>query len=367
MRRAPAAALLAGAGALAAFAVASERRPEAGGAAGASAAHSVPAAAVPTQAAEPGPLPPSLRGTEPSGELRVDARGRFAPDAEALALFDYFLSATGEEPDAAIRARIVAEMRRRLAPQAAQEAEALLDLYLAYRAKAAEISESDPWERFQQIRALRTDVFGAALAESLFGEEERIVAVDLERRRVLERSDLAPEERESRIAALDAELPPAEREARRLTLAAVDLRAAEAALRAQGAGEAEIRGERERRFGPEAADRLAALDARRAAWSDRVSAYRAERDALAARGLPPDEYAQELASLRSAHFQGPEILRIEALDRIEEEQKAAESKANDPKKVAAPVLPALPKINPPSAPPQQETPLLFGGADMEIR
>jgi lipase chaperone LimK len=262
-----------------------------------------------------------LRGSEIGGALRSDAQGRFVPDPEALALFDYFLSAAGEEPDAVIRARILAEIRRRLPPGAAREAEALLDLYLAYRNQAAtlyasDLAAADPEQRFRRIHELREEVFGRALADALYGEEERIVANDLERHRVLSQDDLEPAERERRLAALDAGLPDAEREARARTRALIDLRSAESELRAAGASESEIRAERERRFGPEAADRLAALDAQRAAWQQRVSDYRADRDALAARGLSADEYASELARLRAERFQGPELARIVALDGV---------------------------------------------------
>ena len=273
------------------------------------------------------PLPASLAGTATDGDLLIDASGRFLPGPEALALFDYFFAASGEEPAERIHARILAEIRRRLAPAAAAEAEALLARYLAYREAAAalfasDLSFADPERRFQRIRELRREVFGAALAASLFGEEERILAVDLERQRVVE-AGLAPEERARRLAALEAELPEAERSARAEARAALDLRAAEAELRASGAGPAAVAAERERRFGPEAAERLAALDLRRAAWSERVAAYRAEREALRARELPAEAYTEELSRLRESRFEGAERLRIEALDRLEAEAAPA--------------------------------------------
>jgi lipase chaperone LimK len=265
------------------------------------------------------PLPDSLAGTQVGGGLRVDAAGRFAPGPEAVALFDYFLAATGEEPAERIRARIVAEIALRLPPGAAAEAEALLDRYLAYREAArkrfaGDFSHADPERRFQLVRELRREVFGAGLAAALFGDEERVLAVDLERQRAAQRADLDPAERERRLAELEAQLPDAERAARREARAALELREAEAALRAAGAGPAEIEAERERRFGPEAAERLAELDRRRAAWDARVAEYRAARDALRAEGREAADYEAALAALRAARFAGRERLRIEALD-----------------------------------------------------
>lgn len=275
------------------------------------------------------PLPESLRGTSVDGDLRLDADGRFVPGPEAVRLFEYFLSATGEEPAEKIRLRILAAIRQRLPPAAARDAEALLERFLAYREAAAELfAARDLWladeeRRFQLIRELRREVFGAGLAGALFGEEERIVAVDVERRRVTKQPDLDPAERARRLAALEQQLPEAVRAARREALAAVELRAAEAELRAAGAGPAEIEAERERRFGHEAAARLAALDRRRAEWEERVAAYRTERDALRAQGLAERDYQAALAALRDAHFAGPERTRIDALDRMEAEARPA--------------------------------------------
>jgi lipase chaperone LimK len=75
------------------------------------------------------PPPSSLRGTDVDGDLERDAAGRFVATPAARLLFDYFLSAAGEEPAATIRARVAAEARRRLP---AAEADAAMDLYDHY-------------------------------------------------------------------------------------------------------------------------------------------------------------------------------------------------------------------------------------------
>jgi lipase chaperone LimK len=261
-------------------------------------------------------LPESLRGTEPGGGLFADASGRFVPSREALALFDYYFSASGEEPDDVIRARILAEIRARLPGSAVAGAKAFFAAYLAYRDAAERLFATEPASedlerRFQRIREIRREAFGAGVAADLFGEEERVTEIDLARRRVARDETLSREERERRIAALDAELPASERAARAEVRQAVDLRAAVAELRAAGASDAEIHAERERRVGPEAAARLAALDAQRADWAARVDAWRAERDALRARGATD----AELAALRDERFTAPERLRLDALER----------------------------------------------------
>jgi len=215
----------------------------------------------------PSPLAPSLRGSEIDGGLAVDRDGHFVPDREALALFDYFLSARGEVDDAEISARIRSEITTRLGQPARDEALAFFDDYLAYRAEARQLAESpriaaagDLERRFQWIRELRRKHFGAKTADALFGDEEAMVLASIESRRVSMDPDLSDDERASRFAAIEDALPESIRESRRRTRAPVLGWQHESAMRAEGASAAEIHAYREQTFGPEAAARLAELD-----------------------------------------------------------------------------------------------------------
>ena len=276
------------------------------------AAVSAPASATPA-------LPASLRGTEVPGGLAVDAAGHFRATRDALDLFDYYFSARGEEPDEQIRRRIEAEIDRRLATPARAEALAFLDAYLRYRESARALFEGGFEDlsldvRFQRIRELRRSVFGAADAEMLFGAEEDRVRVDLERRRVAQDPALSSGERARRLAALDERLPPAFREAQAAARAPLDMRQAEARLRAEGAGDSEIHALREQRFGREAATRLAALDREREAWQARLDEWRATRTALEAEFADdPAQLAETLEAARAERFSARERLRVEAL------------------------------------------------------
>jgi hypothetical protein len=88
-------------------------------------------------------LPNSLQGTEVDGELEVDANGHLKITNGVRHVFDYFLSAIGEEPLETILARIRAYIRHKLPNMAAGEAEQLLDNYIAYKRGLA-ISTSMP-------------------------------------------------------------------------------------------------------------------------------------------------------------------------------------------------------------------------------
>ena len=204
------------------------------------------------------PLPESLRGTEIDGGLTVDANGNFVPTPDAIALFDYFLAARGEESEAVIRARIIALIRGRLDGDAMTDAEALLDTYLGFRDElrrlaAASEAPSDPEQRLQWLRELRRKHFGEAAAESLFGAGEEVARIDLERRRIALDSSIEPQERRERLDALDEQLPDSVRAARRSAPAPKRAHDEIEALRQAGGSDAEIFALREQRFGREAA------------------------------------------------------------------------------------------------------------------
>lgn len=274
-----------------------------------------------------GPRPRSLSGTEVDGGLSVGEDGHFRPDADALALFDYFLAASGEEPPAVIRQRILDAIAQRLAPPADAEAVAFLDRYLDYREAVRELAEGGavPPElarRLQWLRELRRAHFGVD-SEALFGSDETMTRIDLERRRVFMDATLSDAERAEQLAGLEEQLPESVREARRRASAPARVRDDVRRLRAAGADPSKVFAVREAAFGTEAAQRLAALDEERAAWDARVEAYRLDREALLAElggdALGPEHSLAEsdqarLEALRRAHFEEEELLRVRVMD-----------------------------------------------------
>ncbi|MGH7287880.1 MAG: lipase secretion chaperone, partial [Myxococcota bacterium] len=265
----------------------------------------------------------SLRGTETDGRLVTDAAG-FVPTPDALRLFDYFFSASGEEPAEQIIARIEEEIHRLLPdPAAAADARVLLGRYLAYRDSAraldtAGYAPDDLERRIQLLRELRRDAFGAELAAALFGEEDLEREVAAEQTRVAQDPALSDAERQERLDELERRMPQGAREAREESTVALELRTEEARWRADDAGAAEIQALRERRVGPEAAERLAALDVRRTAWSARLAEYHAERDALESdASLDRASRYAAVEALQERRFSRLEIARVRALDRIE--------------------------------------------------
>src|SRR6185369_7517325 len=161
---------------------------------------------------------------EVAGGLVVDADGNFVPGPETVAMFEYFLSTTGEKSAAEILATIQAEIRKRLEPPAEAQALAFLDRYMLYRERGVafgleDAGDQDLRPRYDRLRALRREIFGEELARRLFGDEEAEAEVTIRQHEVAADPNLTDEEKAAQIDKLYNDLPPAARQARDDTLA----------------------------------------------------------------------------------------------------------------------------------------------------
>jgi lipase chaperone LimK len=247
------------------------------------------------------PLPPSLRGTQIDGDLPIEARGHLVVGPDVRRFFDYFLSATGEEPMQGIRARIVGELRQRLRPPAANEAVDLLNRYLAYRERAATLGPGDRDDLEARFAALH----------ELLGDHD---ALALERRRIAEDPRLTSEEKERALEEAEARLPASEREARAQAVSALRLWQDAQQLRAAGASPQELRGLRESRFGTEAADRLEELEREQEARRERVSLFRSGKAAIESDpSLTSEERSRAVDQLLQTSFNSTGQIRVRAI------------------------------------------------------
>jgi lipase chaperone LimK len=263
----------------------------------------------------------SLRDTDIDGALRVGPDGELSLGPDVVRFFEYFLSATGEESDAVIRARIEAAIRERLDGRAEAEALALLDKYMAYREAGRKLAApepgagDDPIARLEAVKKLRREHFGEEAASLLFGDEEREGEVAAERSRIQLQNDpaLSPEARDAKLAELEAKLPEAARNAQEAARRPLELRQKEEALRAEGASEEEIHRQRVEAVGEEAAERLRELDQKRADWKRRIEAFRAERDRIAKQYSDEGARAAAEAKLLEESFAPEERARAKAV------------------------------------------------------
>lgn len=264
------------------------------------------------------PLPASVRGTEVDGQLGVDAAGNLLISSQIRHLFDYYLSMVGEENAADTQQRIRDHLAQQLSQPALGQALALLDNYLDYQQQLAELesrfpvteSLDDLFAREQAVQRLRATLFDRETHAAFFAGEEIYNNFTLERLAIHRDSSLDEQQKALATETLRESLPE---EMQQLLVPQIhqDLRQQTQELLAAGADHGEIRQLRMQMLGPEATERLEALDQRRAQWQQRVASFNQERDAILDQsGLADVDRQAAVNALLEEQFTETERLRL---------------------------------------------------------
>jgi len=157
-------------------------------------------------------------------------------------------------------------------------------------------------------------------AVPLFGRENQMAEYASARSAIATDPELSATERNAKLAELQASLPEPLRELRAPMVHQREVSKVVEQMRRDGLSEEEVYEYRADEFGEAAAGRLAELDAKRAAWHEKLDVYRARRDEIWTQELDPEQEEQALEQLREEQFEGTEILRVRALDQHERNQ-----------------------------------------------
>lgn len=290
-------------------------------------------AVAPTAAAASAPAAfvKSQEGTQPDGNLATRvAPGATADNAplaygELRRLFDYYLSALGEQNLPGITQQIHTELDRRLSAVQAKKARRLLDLYLNFKRALVDL-EAKPAlagngvvairQRMLAQQDLRSQYFNPEEVEGMFGFEDLMDADAVARLEISQNAKLTAAQKQQQLAALDATMSPAlraEREASQV-VTRVEQRAAD--MRAKGASDDEIYRMRSQEFDAGAASRLADLDREEAAWKQRIATYLEARSQVlkSQANATPSERQQALNQLQQSQFSEDERRRLAAYE-----------------------------------------------------
>lgn len=294
----------------------------------------VPATAAPLAPVEPTPaaaesaalssLPPSFAGTEVDGQFRLDDAGNLLISMDIRRIFDYFLSAYGEERIQTSIARLQAYIRSQLDEPAEGQALALLEQYLDYKRQLIQLEKDLPQmasleamrQREQAVQNLRASIFSPEAHQAFFAQEEAYNQFTLQRLAIRHDPALNEQQKAEAMDRLRATLPEDMQEMLVPQLQA-ELRQQTAALQAQGAAPEQIRQLRLQLVGAEATARLEALDQRRQQWQQRLDAYRQEKARIEANsGLSEEDRQAAIASLAEERFDERERLRLDAAEQL---------------------------------------------------
>src|SRR5690554_4275295 len=271
-------------------------------------------------------LPASLQDTEVDGGFELDINGNLIVNHRIRQLFDYFLTAQGEEPLPILLRRLRAYIHHTLSGDAAIEAEHLLDSYVGYLNDAASIDSSriaagqkiDPSqvrEQKQQLAAIRASHFDEVANDAFFAEEEAYDRYTLARLELMTDNSLSLDERANRLAELENQLPPALQESLKEVTRYQNLQALTQQWQASDGDTGNLQQIRENVVGREAADRLAKLDQERAEWHRRMDSWQRERAIIQSNsGLSDADKKRQIDAARSRLFNEQEQIRVRALE-----------------------------------------------------
>jgi lipase chaperone LimK len=263
------------------------------------------------------PFVRSLAGTQPDGRFESAGPGDSMATAATLRFFDYYLAALGEKGLPEIRAEIEREIDRQLAQEKRAPAKDLLKRYLLYKLALVDIEKATrPGKtsleairaRFAGMRDARRQFFSETEIQAMFQESDAYDEDAIARLEINEDASLDQAQKRERLAALDAAMPPALKEAKEAPYQIVRLDDEVQKMRAEGASEQEVYHKRALAFSPEAAARLALVDREEREWTLRVQAYLAERSRLGS-GDPT-----AVQQLRESLFTAEEQRRLTAFE-----------------------------------------------------
>lgn len=277
------------------------------------------------------PLPRSFAGTQVDGQFRVDEAGNLLITMDIRRIFDYFLSAYGEEETITTSVeRLRAYVRSQLEEPALSQALALLDQYLDYKRQLIQLEKDLPQmasldalrQREQAVQNLRASLFSAEAHQAFFAQEEAYNQFTLQRLAIRHDPALDDQQKAEALDRLRASLPE-EMQDMVVPQLQAELRQQTAALQAQGASAAQIQQLRMQLVGAEATARLEALDQTREQWQRRLGDYRREKARIESSGLSDEDKQASIERMAKERFDEREMLRLEAAEQLAQSREAS--------------------------------------------
>lgn len=279
----------------------------------------------------PSAMPASFSGTQVDGVFSLDSASNLLITRDIVQIFDYFLSAIGEDTLAVSLERLQAYIRSQLPQPAQAQALALLSQYLDYKRQLVllerdlpQLSSLDGLRQLESaVQALRARIFSQQVHQVFFASEQDYNQFTLARLALQQDASLSPLARGRAIDQLRANLSPELQESVLPQLHS-ELREQTAQLQAAGASPEQLQQLRQQLVGEQAATRLAALDQQRSHWQVRLNSYQQASAAIERNpGLSPADKDSEVKRLREAQFSPPERLRLEASAELARRAEAA--------------------------------------------
>lgn len=287
-------------------------------------------------------LPRSLQGTTVDGEIIIDEHKQLVVTEGLRRLFDYFLSAFGEEEESVIHERVKSYIRNHTPQPAASQAITIFDQYVAYlkalpeiekrygnlqlqATKNGELDLNVVAQRKQDVAKLRQQYFAKPTINAFFGAEEEYDNYSVEMMRINQNEQLSDAQKDMARQEYISRMP------NNLTKANIEQQANLNALitrtekmKAKGATAEELYKMRRDLVGAPAAARLAQVDQEDESFDQRFTQYQAQKQRLLSQNSDSAQAQTQLNQLEQQLFDESERKRLTGYAALQQ-QKAANS------------------------------------------
>lgn len=275
-------------------------------------------------------LPQSLADSPLPSALDTNEQGELIINMKVRRLFEFYLSAIGEETLAECILRIRHALTQQLPESAIATGLEVLEGFLQYQNHIGEIKNNfsaryhdDTYdlERIKEIkqtvRASRSLFLSPQTSLAFYKQEDEYDDYMINKMAIKSRTDLTAQQKQVEYEYLNHQSPAWISQQELHTNLINHVQAQEKTLRESHADESAIHQLRVKHYGEQGAQNLAALDQQRAQWANRVEQYRLESQAIiTSSGYSQAEKEQLLQGIREQHFSGSELIRIKALDNM---------------------------------------------------
>ena len=286
-------------------------------------------------------LPRSLQGTDVDGEIIIDENKQLVVTEGLRRLFDYFLSALGEEEEAVIYARVESYIRSHTPEPAASQAVTIFDQYVAYlkaiptienrygnlqlqATKTGDLDLNMVAQQKQDVAKLRQQHFDKETIKAFFGAEDEYDDYSLAMVKINQDKQLSDAQKEAARQDYISRMPDnaiKTNNAQQANLNELITRTEQ--MQAKGATAEELYNMRRELVGAPAAARLAQVDQQDADFDQRFKQYQTQKQQLLSQNADKVQAQTQINQIEQQLFNETERKRLAGYAALQKQKAAA--------------------------------------------
>ena len=286
-------------------------------------------------------LPRSLKGTQVDGEIIIDENKQLVVTEGLRRLFDYFLSAIGEEDEAVIFARVESYIRHHTPEPAASQAVAIFSKYVAYlkalpeiekrygnlqlqATKNGELDLNAIAQQKQDVANLRQQYFDKTTIEAFFGASDSYDDYSMEMVRINQNEQMSEAQKQAARQDYVSRLPDGAIKTNIMQQANLnELMARTEQMKAAGASPEALYNMRRELVGAPAAARLAQVDQQDADFDQRFKQYQTQKQQLLSQNADKAQAQTQINQIEQQLFNDMERKRLAGYAALQQQKAAA--------------------------------------------